>query len=1377
MDMDLFAGVKKSTNGYAIAGAVEGISLPILQSVLIATDTMGTVTWAKKIKDGAFLSFKNLFVNDLQTTSSGGYVMTGSFDDSYAMLLKVDGSGNSVFSYKYGNSPNEFGNTVKELSAGAGYIVAGTTYGKSMNTAKDSTSIYIFKANSTGAYQWGRSYSLTSGPVFDSHDAVNDVVEVPTGYIFAGYHSQKNGVDTTTNILVFKTDASGALQWMKSYGELGYNEEASSIKLLSNGNLLVGGYTDKVGLASSIAILELDASGNLVSSNAYGVGGLADMLGSIQQTSSGFAIIGWTVGLNYKSFLLTLNSSYTPVSAKTYNSFIGGIFTKGEQVPGGYVIGSMIGTTGYQLHMIKTDANGSSGSGCTEASVTSIQYAYTPTVTTITPTVYTGGSGSTYTVNLSSVTPTTTIECITLPLVANAGNDQTSCSGSNVTIGGSPTANYGTSPYTYSWSSSPAGFTSTSSNPVVTPTVTTTYTVTVTDNASATATDAVVVTVNPLPTAFTVTGGGNYCTGGTGVVVGLNGSQSGVTYQLQLGGVNTGSPVAGNGSAITFGNQTAAGTYTVVATITATGCFTPMTGNVTITINPLPTPFNVSGGGNYCTGGTGVIVGLSGSASGVNYQLQLGGVNTGSPAPGTGSAISFGSQTSAGTYTVVATNATTGCINTMTGNVTVTIDPLPTAYNVTGGGSYCAGGIGVIVGLSNSQAGVDYQLQVNGSNTGSPYSGTGGAVTFGNQSTAGTYTVTAINASTGCTNTMTGNVIITINALPNPNLGADVGTCVGHSVNLSASGGVSYAWSPATGLSATNIANPVATPSDTTTYTVTVTDNNGCSNTDDITVFIYNAPPANAGTDDDLCIGSSTTLAATGGTIYAWSPGTGLSSTNIYNPIASPASTTTYIVTVTDAAGCSATDNITITVNSLPSANAGTNQTICPGNSTTLNATGGISYVWSPAATLNDANISNPIAQPASTTTYTVTVTDLNGCSNTDNVIITVNIPSANAGNNVSICLGSSTPLSASGGTSYSWNPSVGLSNAAIANPVATPVTTTTYTVLVTNASGCTATDNVTVTVNQAPVADAGSAVSICNGASTTLSASGGSTYAWGPTTGLSNANIYNPVANPTTTTTYTVTVTNGNGCTDTDNVIVTILAAPLANAGADAAVCLGDNATLIATGGGSYSWNTGDTTATVVYTPSITTTYVMTVSYTNGCSSSDNVVVTVNSIPTVSVAAVPDPFAYQGQIVIFTATPAGLNNYNFYVNNVLVQSGSSNIYQSCTLEDGQVVSVAVNESGCDSELDSLIMDIKPIPNAFTPYDVDGKNDIFVKGLDLKIINRWGEKLYEGIDGWDGKYNETLVSPGTYYYVIKLSDLKNVLTELTGTVTVVSSKQ
>ena len=283
---------------------------------------------------------------------------------------------------------------------------------------------------------------------------------------------------------------------------------------------------------------------------------------------------------------------------------------------------------------------------------------------------------------------------------------------------------------------------------------------------TSTMTGTAIVTINPLPTAYIVTGGGTYCSGGSGAAVGLNNSQTGVNYQLQLGGVNDGSALAGNGSALSFGVKTATGTYTVVATTVSTGCTSSMTGSVSISTNPLPTIFNATGGGTDCSGGSGVIIGLSGSQTGVNYQLHIGGVNTGLPISGTGSALNFGAQVTAGTYTIEATNASTGCIINMNGNITVTVTALPLTYNVTGGGSYCSGGSGVIVGLSNSQVGVNYQLRINGSDTGSPVSGTASAISFGSQSTAGTYTVVATNASTSCNSIMTGSVSVSINPLP-----------------------------------------------------------------------------------------------------------------------------------------------------------------------------------------------------------------------------------------------------------------------------------------------------------------------------------------------------------------------------------------------------------------------------------------------------------------------------------------------------------------------------------------------------------------------------------------------------------------------------------
>jgi len=135
-----------------------------------------------------------------------------------------------------------------------------------------------------------------------------------------------------------------------------------------------------------------------------------------------------------------------------------------------------------------------------------------------------------------------------------------------------------------------------------------------------------------------------------------------------------------------------------------------MTGSVTISINPLPGLYVAGGGGNYCSGSAGPHVTLSNSATGILYQLFVGAFPTGAPVAGTGSLLDFGAQTTGGTYTITATNTTTGCADVMTGTTTVGVNALPTAYNVSGGGNYCPGGSGVHVGLSGSVAGTIYQL-------------------------------------------------------------------------------------------------------------------------------------------------------------------------------------------------------------------------------------------------------------------------------------------------------------------------------------------------------------------------------------------------------------------------------------------------------------------------------------------------------------------------------------------------------------------------------------------------------------------------------------------------------------------------------------------
>ena len=116
-----------------------------------------------------------------------------------------------------------------------------------------------------------------------------------------------------------------------------------------------------------------------------------------------------------------------------------------------------------------------------------------------------------------------------------------------------------------------------------------------------------------------------------------------------------------------------------------------MTGSAVVNLSPLPTVYNMGGGGGYCAGGTGSLIALSGSTVGVNYQLYLGATPVGIPMPGTGFALNYGLHTVTGIYTIVATSTSTGCSSTMAGSDTISLNPLPVAYTVTGGGGYCAG--------------------------------------------------------------------------------------------------------------------------------------------------------------------------------------------------------------------------------------------------------------------------------------------------------------------------------------------------------------------------------------------------------------------------------------------------------------------------------------------------------------------------------------------------------------------------------------------------------------------------------------------------------------------------------------------------------------
>ena len=614
---------------------------------------------------------------------------------------------------------------------------------------------------------------------------------------------------------------------------------------------------------------------------------------------------------------------------------------------------------------------------------------------------------------------------------------------------------------------------------------------------------------------------------------------------------------------------------------------------------------------------------------------------------------------------------------------------------------------------------------------------------------AGTHNLTVTDTS-GCT--ITGNVVITSLPLPQANAGANQSICIGGQAILTATGGTSFLWS-----SGDITASITVTPQTTTTYTVTVSGNNVCSASDDVVVTVNNLPNAEAGNDVVICLGQTANLTASGGTSYVWSNSGLTASINV-----SPSTATTYTVTVTDINSCSATDSLIVTVNALPVAVAGADVQICSGNSSTLSGSGGISYLWSPATGLSSVNIADPVASPTITTTYILSVTDANGCINTDNTIVNVwPLPPANAGANQAICIGGSATIVATGGVSYIWD-----TGDITASITVTPTLTKTYTVTVTDVNGCTATDDIILTVNNLPIANAGADVPICYGTNTTLNASGGVNYQWSPATALSNSNIANPIANPTTPITYTVTVTDANGCTATDNMSISIYPAPVIaftankfNGCEPLLIQFTDNSTPAIQ---SWSWSFGDGNTSSssnplhMYQNAGIFTVTLTVTTTDGC---------VGSLPKSNmIEAYPNPeaeFSVSPSFISMEYPVAYFHDGSSFATiwawnfgdinsdeNYAVVPNPSHTY---SLQGSYTVFLMVETAhGCTDSTSREVI-IKPdftfyIPNVFTP-DADGINDFFqasgtnIAEYEMYIYNRWGELLFKTDDinyPWDG---------------------------------------
>ena len=489
------------------------------------------------------------------------------------------------------------------------------------------------------------------------------------------------------------------------------------------------------------------------------------------------------------------------------------------------------------------------------------------------------------------------------------------------------------------------------------------------------------------------------------------------------------------------------------------------------------------------------------------------------------------------------------------------------------------------------------------------------------------YTVTGTNSS-GCNGTAT--TAIVVNPLPNLAISGATMICFGGSTTLTATGANTYTWSNSSNSNAIAI-----NPSSTTSYTISGTNGFGCSTSLVQNVIVLNTSPvvsANS-TNTSVCIGNQTSLYGGGATTYAWSGGI------TDNTAFSPASSGSYTVTGYNACG-SGTNSIYVTVNGLPNITASaSSNSVCAGNVATLNGGGGVSYSWTGGVTNNSAFV------PSSTSSYTVTGTDANGCQNTASKTIIVNpLPSivAHVTNSV-VCLGNTTTFYGSGGLSYTW--SGGITN----NSAFAPGTSATYVVTGTDGNGCQNTASESVTVIQVPALTANaSSPAVCSGNYVTLSASGALSYTW--TGGATNNVAFVPGA------TATYTVYGSNSCGTTSNVVsVTVNPSPNVTANANSTVtCYNTPITLYGGGASTYTWSSGITN-NVAFAPTSSASYTVTGTDANGCQNTAVKTLTVVSLPVVTASASSSAFCLGNTTILngggastYTWSGGALNNTAF---------------------------------------------------------------------------------------------------------------------------------
>ncbi len=927
----------------------------------------------------------------------------------------------------------------------------------------------------------------------------------------------------------------------------------------------------------------------------------------------------------------------------------------------------------------------------------------------------------------------------------------------NTTCNGAPTGSAtataagGTSAYTYSWTPAPGAGQGTLTAGGLIAGI---YTCDVTDNHGCLLSQTYTITS---PVALTIT------PSQTDVL--CNGVATGSATATPAGGTAaytyswTPAPATGQGT-ITAGSLTG-GTYTCDLTDNH-GCQTSQlfTINAPASLSIAPTQTDVACNGASTGSAT---VTASGGTAAYTYNWA--------PAPGSGQGTLTAGMLGAGTFTCNLTD-NHGCTAQQIFTISQPVAALaiaPTQTNVLCSGTPTGTATATASGGTSAYT---YSW--------TPAPGTGQTTATAGGLATGSYTC-SLTDHNGCTAQQVFSIstpaALTItpsqtNVLCNGGPAASATATAG-----GGTGSYTYNWAPApgTGQGTANAGGLSAG-----NYTCTLTDQNACLLQQIYTITSPSTLAITPAQTNLLCSGGSTATAvatAAGGSpayTYSWAPnpGTGQGTANAGGLTAG-----VYTCIITDHSGCPAQQSYTITAPAALAITPSQTNVLCHGTPTgtaTAAPNGGTptyTFNWVPAP--GSGQGTSQIAGLQPNTTYTCTLSDLNACSITATFLITqppVVVATLTANQSSCNLANGSASATATGGTgvfTYSWTPS------AIVNATAPALAAGLYTCFITDAAGCLQQDTISVHNNGvtpvAVITPVGS-TTFCQGNTVVLNAGGNGAYSWN--TGATTASV--TVNLPMT---YTLTVTNACGSNST-TVPVTVLPLPIAAVTGGGAVCQGDSLILNASGGATYSWNTGSALPQIA--ASAAGVYTVTVGNTCGTAIA-TASVTVNNVT--SAFSADSTTGYASFSVQFTDhSSPNATSWAWSFGDGSTANGQTPVHVFNTAGTYTVTETVTSAAGCTSKTTLIIIvndviSFISIPNVFTPNS-DNINDIFVvnsqgiSDFDMNIYDRWGIKmteLYSAQEGWDGRTIAGLpASDGTYFYILAAHGTDGKKYDLTG---------